>query len=64
MPPSNAISAELIVGRKDKLNPILYRGIALVAEQSNRLKLEVLTASTTAYSFNPENPVEDVSSAT
>ncbi|KAH7729846.1 dolichyl-diphosphooligosaccharide-protein glycosyltransferase subunit isoform 1 [Aphelenchoides avenae] len=63
VPPSNAISAELIVGKKEKLNPILYKGIALVSEQKNKLKLELLTASTTAYSFNPENPIEEYPAA-
>lgn len=42
------------------MNPILFRGLALVGDTSNILKLKILTASSTAYSFNPFVPIENV----
>jgi oligosaccharyltransferase complex subunit beta len=63
VPATNAITAPLIVGEKAKLSPILYKGVALISDNSNKLKLEVLTAGTTAYSFNPSNAVEEYPAA-
>lgn len=60
VPSSQMIGAELIAGDKNKLSPVLFRGTALVADSSNKLRLEVMTADTTAYSFNPNAPVEEV----
>lgn len=63
VPPSQLLSAELITGSKSKLAPILFKGVAMVTDSSNKLRLEVLTASTTAYSFNPDIPINEYPSA-
>jgi oligosaccharyltransferase complex subunit beta len=63
VPSSQLLSAELIVGAKDKLAPVLFKGVALVTDSSNKLRLELLTAGTTAYSFNPESPINEYPTA-
>lgn len=60
VPSSQLIGAELITGDKAKISPVLFRGTALVADSSNKLRLEVMTAATTAYSFNPTAPIDEV----
>jgi len=57
------LSAQLIVGNKEKLGPVLFKGVALVADKKNHLRLEILTAATTAYSFNPEKKIDEYPSA-
>merc|ERR1712130_359219 len=39
--------------------PLLYRGIGLLTDPANPLVLEVLTASSTAYSHNPDLPITE-----
>jgi len=51
--PSQVISAQTIVGNKATLNPVLYRGIGLVADPNNPLVLNILSAPETAVSANP-----------
>lgn len=50
----------MIIGAK-KTSPFLYRGTGLIADKENPLVLEVLTASSTAYSYKPDSPIEEVS---
>ncbi|KAM3718883.1 Dolichyl-diphosphooligosaccharide--protein glycosyltransferasesubunit [Dirofilaria immitis] len=57
--PSNLLSAPMIVGKTIQNNPILFRGVALIADKTNQLRLEILSASTAAYSFNPHDKVEE-----
>ncbi|VDK70486.1 unnamed protein product [Onchocerca ochengi] len=57
--PSNFISAPMIVGKISQANPILFRGVALTADKANQLRLEILSASTNAYSFNPHEKIEE-----
>ncbi|KAK3090175.1 hypothetical protein FSP39_009732 [Pinctada imbricata] len=54
----NLLSAPLIVGSKQH-KPLLYRGVGMVADTDNPLVLNVLHASSTAYSFNPDKQVTD-----
>ena len=54
------IKSNLITGDRTKLGPILYHGIALTAENSNPLRLVVMPGSTSAYSFDPALPVNEV----
>lgn len=61
--PSQLFSAPMIVGDKSKYAPILYRGTALIADRSNRLRLELLAAATTAYSFDPQMKIEEYPAA-
>ena len=58
--PANLIAAPMIVGVENS-NPFLYRGTGLIADKSNPLVLEVLTASSTAYSYKPDSPIDEVS---
>ncbi|CAI4222005.1 unnamed protein product [Auanema sp. JU1783] len=51
------IKSNLIVGETKNLNPILYKGSALVAGKNNHLRLEVLHASPSAYSYKPAEPL-------
>lgn len=41
------------VGDKAAMNPILFRGIGMVSDANNPLVLDIVTASSTAYSYNP-----------
>lgn len=63
VPASNLINSKLIVGNKDSLNSILYRGVALISNPSNNLRLEILTAPTTAFSFIPATVVDEYPAA-
>ena len=59
-PATNLISSKLITGSdRSSIGPILFRGVALTSNEKNPLRLEVLTADTTAYSFNPTAKVVD-----
>uniref|UniRef100_A0A646QFL0 Dolichyl-diphosphooligosaccharide--protein glycosyltransferase 48 kDa subunit n=1 Tax=Hemiscolopendra marginata TaxID=943146 RepID=A0A646QFL0_9MYRI len=52
------IDAPTIVGNKN-IPPLLFRGVGLIADKENPLVLEVLTASSTAYSYNPKNKITE-----
>lgn len=58
--PANLVDAPVIVGDKKKLNPILFRGAGLITDKNNPLTIEVLAASSTAYSYNPSKPITEV----
>ncbi|KAI0219947.1 Dolichyl-diphosphooligosaccharide--protein glycosyltransferase 48 kDa subunit [Lamellibrachia satsuma] len=55
--PSNLIQAPVIVGERKA--PLLFRGVGMTADSSNSLVLDVLPASSTAYSFNPDEPIDE-----
>uniref|UniRef100_A0A8C6H4L8 Dolichyl-diphosphooligosaccharide--protein glycosyltransferase 48 kDa subunit n=1 Tax=Mus spicilegus TaxID=10103 RepID=A0A8C6H4L8_MUSSI len=52
----NLLKAPTIVG-KSSLNPILFRGVGMVADPDNPLVLDILTGSSTSYSFFPDKPI-------
>lgn len=53
--PDNLLSSELIVGQaKKNALPFLYRGTGMNADQDNPLLFDVLTASSTSYTANPD----------
>ncbi|XP_003783876.1 dolichyl-diphosphooligosaccharide--protein glycosyltransferase 48 kDa subunit [Otolemur garnettii] len=52
----NLLKAPTIVG-KSALNPILFRGVGMVADPDNPLVLDILTGSSTSYSFFPDKPI-------
>jgi len=54
--PENLLKAPTIVGRSS-LNPILFRGVGMVADPDNPLVLDILTGSSTSYSFFPDKPI-------
>ena len=62
--PANLIDSEPIVGDKKSLGPILYEGTGLMIDNENPLVLEILTASSTAYSHNPDEPITEYPHAT
>lgn len=61
MDPKNLIDAPAIVGSKP-VAPILFEGSSLLLDPENPLVLEILTAPSSSYSYNPEKPITDVSS--
>lgn len=54
---ANLISAPLIVGKLK--NPCLYRGLGMIADQENPLVLEIMTGTTTSYSYFTDSQVEE-----
>ncbi|GFU77772.1 dolichyl-diphosphooligosaccharide--protein glycosyltransferase 48 kDa subunit [Trichonephila clavipes] len=54
--PSNLIDAPTVVGSKN-ISPLLFRGVGIISDHENPLILEVLSASSTAYCYNPDNKV-------
>ena len=57
------ISSRAVVGPK-KIDPLLYQGTGLIVDPTNPLLLEVLTASSSAYSHNPEKEITEYPHAT
>ncbi|KAK6011802.1 Dolichyl-diphosphooligosaccharide-protein glycosyltransferase subunit [Ostertagia ostertagi] len=57
------LDAQLVVGETAKMNPVLFKGAALIAHKKNRLRLEVLRAGSTAYSYNPSVKVDEYPNA-
>lgn len=58
--PNNVIDAPVIVGIKKNIAPLLYQGTGLLADPDNPLVLPLLTADSTAYSYNPEQVIKEV----
>nr|AAO18670.1 dolichyl-diphosphooligosaccharide--protein glycotransferase [Branchiostoma belcheri tsingtauense] len=56
--PENLIDVKNIVGTK-RDTPILFRGVGMVADTDNPLVLDVLTGSSTSYSFYPDEKVSE-----
>lgn len=56
--PKNLISAPTIVGDKNT-QPLLFEGTGLILDKDNTLVLPILTADSTAYSYNPKNQVKE-----
>lgn len=56
---ANLIDAPIIVGKKEGLAPLLYKGTGLIADRDNPLVLPLLRADSSAYSYNPENPIKE-----
>jgi len=55
---SNLIKASTIVG-SDEIGPLLFRGNGIIADRENPLVLEVLTADSSAYSYNPDDEITE-----
>ncbi|VVC96630.1 unnamed protein product [Leptidea sinapis] len=56
--PKNLINAPAIIGTQNT-NPVLFEGTGLIIDKENTLVLPILTADSTAYSYNPKNQVKD-----
>ncbi|CAH1112817.1 unnamed protein product [Psylliodes chrysocephalus] len=55
----NLIDAPVIVGPKKGIAPMLYQGTGILTDVENPLVLPLLTADSTAYSFNPDQPIKE-----
>lgn len=56
--PANVIDAELIVGKRTTV-PCLYRGLGMIADPENPLIVEIMTGSTTSYSYFTNDNIEE-----
>ncbi|XP_058791848.1 dolichyl-diphosphooligosaccharide--protein glycosyltransferase 48 kDa subunit [Phymastichus coffea] len=56
--PANLIDAPVIVGNKN-VAPLLYEGTGLIADADNPLVLKLLSASSSAYTYNPDQAVKE-----
>lgn len=56
--PSNVIESDLIVGPKST-SPCLYRGLGMTADPENPLVLEIMTGSTTSFSYFPGDNISE-----
>ncbi|VEN49139.1 unnamed protein product [Callosobruchus maculatus] len=61
VPSDFLIDAPVIVGVNKDVAPLLYQGTGILADPENPLVLPLLTADSTAYSYNPEQPIKEVS---
>ncbi|XP_072386790.1 dolichyl-diphosphooligosaccharide--protein glycosyltransferase 48 kDa subunit [Diabrotica undecimpunctata] len=55
----NLIDAPVIVGPKRGVSPLLYQGTGILVDSENPLVLPLLTADSTAYSFNPNQQIKE-----
>ncbi|XP_013197618.1 dolichyl-diphosphooligosaccharide--protein glycosyltransferase 48 kDa subunit [Amyelois transitella] len=56
--PANLINAPTIVGTSNT-RPLLFEGTGLIVDKDNSLVLPILTADSTAYSYNPKSQVKE-----
>ncbi|CAH0406696.1 unnamed protein product [Chilo suppressalis] len=56
--PKNLINSPTIVGPQN-LQPLLFEGTGLILDKDNNLVLPILTADSTAYSYNPKSQVKE-----
>ncbi|KAG2459017.1 dolichyl-diphosphooligosaccharide--protein glycosyltransferase 48 kDa subunit [Polypterus senegalus] len=54
--PENLLKAPTIVGQPSE-KPILFKGVGMVADPDNPLVLDILTGSSTSYSYFPDRPI-------
>uniref|UniRef100_A0A3B5KRV5 Dolichyl-diphosphooligosaccharide--protein glycosyltransferase 48 kDa subunit n=1 Tax=Xiphophorus couchianus TaxID=32473 RepID=A0A3B5KRV5_9TELE len=54
--PENLLKAATIVG-KPTSKPVLFKGVGMVADPDNPLVLDILTGSSTSYSYFPDRPI-------
>ncbi|XP_059470212.1 dolichyl-diphosphooligosaccharide--protein glycosyltransferase 48 kDa subunit [Neocloeon triangulifer] len=55
---TSLINSPVIVGSKN-VPPLLFEGTGLVADKENPLVLQVLTGSSSAYSYNPDQAIKE-----
>lgn len=56
--PKNLIKAPTIVGEQNT-QPLLFEGTGLIVDKDNSLVLPILSADSTAYSYNPKSQVKE-----
>uniref|UniRef100_H3CZZ5 Dolichyl-diphosphooligosaccharide--protein glycosyltransferase 48 kDa subunit n=1 Tax=Tetraodon nigroviridis TaxID=99883 RepID=H3CZZ5_TETNG len=54
--PDNLLKAPTIVGKPTN-KPVLFKGVGMVADPENPLVLDILTGSSTSYSYFPDRPI-------
>ncbi|XP_072305567.1 dolichyl-diphosphooligosaccharide--protein glycosyltransferase 48 kDa subunit [Eucyclogobius newberryi] len=54
--PENLLKAPTISGKPSN-KPVLFKGVGMVADPENPLVLDILTGSSTSYSYFPDRPV-------
>ncbi|KAM9341891.1 dolichyl-diphosphooligosaccharide--protein glycosyltransferase 48 kDa subunit isoform 1-T1 [Pholidichthys leucotaenia] len=54
--PENLLKAPTIVGKPTN-KPVLFKGVGMVADPDNPLVLDILTGSSTSYSYFPDRPI-------
>lgn len=57
------LNSKIIVGEITKLNPILYKGSALISHKKNLLGLDILWGAATSYSYNPTAAIDEYPAA-
>ncbi|XP_018567511.1 dolichyl-diphosphooligosaccharide--protein glycosyltransferase 48 kDa subunit [Anoplophora glabripennis] len=55
----NLIDAPVIVGNKKDTSVLLYQGTGILVDAENPLVLPLLTGDSTAYSYNPDQPIKE-----
>ena len=55
---SNLLDAEMIIGPKTG-TPSLFHGVGMTADPDNPLILEIMTGTTTSYSYFPGDPIKE-----
>jgi len=61
--PQNLVNSDKIVGKENKL-PLLYRGAGLLTDSENPLVINILTGSSSSYSHNPLESLQEYPHAT
>ncbi|KAL1494733.1 hypothetical protein ABEB36_010281 [Hypothenemus hampei] len=55
----NLIDAPVIIGSKKGIAPLLYQGTGILVDSENPLVLPLITADSTAYSYQPDHPIKE-----
>ncbi|CAG0886332.1 unnamed protein product [Darwinula stevensoni] len=55
----NLVDSAIIRGKVAPSMPFLYRGTGLISDPENPLLIEILTGSSTSYSFNPNKEITE-----
>ena len=58
-PTKQLIKAPHIIGKPSGISPLLFKGVGMITDKANPLTLEILSAAPTAYSANPDVPIEE-----
>ena len=56
--PTSLLDAETVVGEKSE-TPALFQGVGMTADPTNPLILEIMTGTTTSYSYFPGDPIKE-----
>ncbi|KAL5277577.1 DDOST family protein [Megaselia abdita] len=53
----NLINSQSIVGKRDSVNPMFYKGTSIIADKENPLILQILNGHSSSYSYNPNSQI-------